>query len=348
MSNRLVLSIAVATALGAMAPAVSASDVINACVGKTGALRVISAGKSCGRNETPLSWNIQGPQGEQGLAGPAGAIGPAGPQGAQGLAGPAGATGPAGPQGGQGLAGPAGATGPAGPQGAQGLAGPAGATGPAGPQGGQGLAGPQGPVGPEGPRGDTGAQGLAGPMGPAGAEGPMGPQGPEGPSGAGAALAIDGEGNLIGTVVGTHGKRDRTATDDEDFLVTVITDEGYVGEFLQRDGSLRTRIGTTHYSGNRCDGQAYAYAPPGTVGFRNQPSQAGGTVDLYAIPLEAAAAVGVHSGSFAEDGSYCQMYIDTVLGPGFFEAMLNDSLVTGIPTADWDQPSFVGPITIQQ
>lgn len=59
-----------------------ALTVINACVNKaTGAVRIANA---CGRSETPLSWNQQGPAGSQGPAGPPGAQGPAGPQGSAG------------------------------------------------------------------------------------------------------------------------------------------------------------------------------------------------------------------------------------------------------------------------
>ncbi|MYW24961.1 Gly-Xaa-Xaa repeat protein, partial [Bacillus thuringiensis] len=85
-----------------------------------------------------------GPQGAQGIQGPAGATGAQGAQGVQGPAGATGATGPQGAQGVQGVQGPAGATGATGPQGAQGIQGPAGATGATGPQGATGATGPAG------------------------------------------------------------------------------------------------------------------------------------------------------------------------------------------------------------
>ncbi|MDX6505392.1 MAG: trimeric autotransporter adhesin [Gaiellaceae bacterium] len=95
--------------------------VINACVKKkTGQVRVVAAGASCRRGESPLTWNAQGPVGARGASGIAGATGPAGP------AGPAGATGQKGDSGARGATGPAGAAGPAGPQGAAGPQGPAG------------------------------------------------------------------------------------------------------------------------------------------------------------------------------------------------------------------------------
>jgi hypothetical protein len=83
-----------------------------------------------------VMWNdigqIRGPQGIQGVAGPAGADGP------QGVQGPQGADGPQGPQG---IQGDQGIEGPAGPQGIQGIQGP---------QGDQGVAGPQGSAGADG------------------------------------------------------------------------------------------------------------------------------------------------------------------------------------------------------
>jgi hypothetical protein len=116
------------------------SMVIQACRAKvTGLLRVVSDPSKCTRRELPISWNIQGP---------AGATGPAGPQGVQGDPGPAGPQGERGPQGAPGE------KGSAGPQ------GPAGAQGPAGPQGPAGAQGAAGPQGPPGPKGDPGA-GLA-------------------------------------------------------------------------------------------------------------------------------------------------------------------------------------------
>jgi hypothetical protein len=115
---------------------------INGCYDfRSGALRVISEGQQCKKDEIDIFWNQTGP------AGPAGATGPAGAPGAAGATGPAGAAGPAGPAGATGPAGamgPVGATGPAGPAGAM---GPAGATGPAGPAGPAGATGPAGPAG---------------------------------------------------------------------------------------------------------------------------------------------------------------------------------------------------------
>ena len=70
------------------------SSKIQACVEKKdGALRLIESGKSCKSSETPVSWNIQGPAGPQGMQGRAGIEGPAGPQGEQGPVGPQGVPG---------------------------------------------------------------------------------------------------------------------------------------------------------------------------------------------------------------------------------------------------------------
>jgi hypothetical protein len=68
------------------------SGLIDGCyTAKTGALRVISAGKKCAKGQLALSWNQKGQSGPQG---PAGAQGPPGQTGLQGPPGPS--SGPAG------------------------------------------------------------------------------------------------------------------------------------------------------------------------------------------------------------------------------------------------------------
>jgi hypothetical protein len=104
--------------------------------------------------------NTPGPQGSQGIQGPAGNDGATGPQGPQGIQGPAGNDGATGPQGPQGIQGPAGNDGATGPQGPQGIQGPAGNDGATGPQGPQGIQGPAGNDGATGPQGLTGNNGL--------------------------------------------------------------------------------------------------------------------------------------------------------------------------------------------
>jgi hypothetical protein len=117
------LALAAGVALAAQPSARRPSNaVINACVKKgSGQVRVVRPGAGCRKNESRLSWNVQGPAGPRGAAGPTGAAG---------AIGPAGAAGPAGP---------------VGPAGAKGDPGARGATGPPGPKG---DAGPQGPPGP--------------------------------------------------------------------------------------------------------------------------------------------------------------------------------------------------------
>lgn len=135
-----VVPAALAVAVAVNAASSTAGTTINACVGKgNGTLRIAADGQHCHGDETPLSWNSQGLQGDPGPAGPQGSPGPAGP---------------AGPQGQQGDTGPAGSQGSLGPVGPQGSPGP---VGPQGPQGDPGPAGPAGPVGPQGPAGVTGA-----------------------------------------------------------------------------------------------------------------------------------------------------------------------------------------------
>jgi hypothetical protein len=86
----------------------TSTAVIQACVKKDGAVRIVSDPSQCNSNETAMSWNVQGPQGiagPQGVAGPSGPVGPQGPAGAQGPAGPTGAQGPKGDTGPQGAPG---------------------------------------------------------------------------------------------------------------------------------------------------------------------------------------------------------------------------------------------------
>jgi hypothetical protein len=63
---------------------------------------MVSATATCARGENKITWNVEGPQGPAGAAGPqgvAGPAGPAGPQGEPGVAGPAGPQGEPGPTG---------------------------------------------------------------------------------------------------------------------------------------------------------------------------------------------------------------------------------------------------------
>ena len=183
------------------------------------------------------SGNGEGPQGAQGIQGPAGndgidgAQGPQGVQGATGPQGPIGLTGATGPQGIQGVAGATGAQGSTGPQGATGAQGPAGTNGNdgvdgngiasttdngdgtftltyddgttfttsdlTGPQGATGATGPQGPIGLTGATGSQGIQGVAGATG---AQGVAGTNGTDGVDGNGIASTTDnGDGTFTFT-----------------------------------------------------------------------------------------------------------------------------------------------------
>jgi hypothetical protein len=91
------------------------TTVIQACErASTGQLRIVTSTAQCGNNESPLTWNVEGPAGPPGDPGAAGATGPAGASGAKGDTGSTGATGPAGPGGDTGPIGAIGATGPSG------------------------------------------------------------------------------------------------------------------------------------------------------------------------------------------------------------------------------------------
>ncbi len=56
-------------------------DVIHGCVDGKGKIRVVGPDEVCKDRETPLAWNIVGPQGPQGLDGLDGLPGPVGPEG---------------------------------------------------------------------------------------------------------------------------------------------------------------------------------------------------------------------------------------------------------------------------
>src|SRR5205823_7641512 len=61
------------------------SNTIQGCYdNKSGALRKVASPNDCSQKETPISWNIVGPQGPQGIQGPQGVPGPQGPAGPQG------------------------------------------------------------------------------------------------------------------------------------------------------------------------------------------------------------------------------------------------------------------------
>jgi len=63
----------------------AAAQEIHGCIKSNGVLKVVAAPDNCGNNETPISWNQQGPPGpkgdpgEPGMDGEPGAQGPAGP-----------------------------------------------------------------------------------------------------------------------------------------------------------------------------------------------------------------------------------------------------------------------------
>jgi hypothetical protein len=75
-----------------------ADGVIHSCYQKrTGALRVVGAGKKCQRGERALTFNQRGPIGAAGQRGPIGAVGPQGPGGPAGANGATGTSGARGP-----------------------------------------------------------------------------------------------------------------------------------------------------------------------------------------------------------------------------------------------------------
>ncbi len=130
-------SIGLVVAGGTVAQALVPSEdgTITGCYLSNGNLRVVDAPGDCKKNETTLTWNKTGPEGQAGIQGEQG------PQGIQGEVGP---QGDQGPQGIQGEVGPQGEQGPQGEVGPQGDQGPHGIQGEVGPQGDQGVSGTTG------------------------------------------------------------------------------------------------------------------------------------------------------------------------------------------------------------
>jgi hypothetical protein len=135
-----------------------ATSVINACFKQNGTIRLVAAVSECDHNDTPISWNVQGPKGDVGPAGPQGPTGPTGPAGADGEEGEDGADGAPGTAGADGKDGAPGATGPTGPSGPT---GPAGADGAPGTDGAPGANGVDGADGADGADGEDGADGVS-------------------------------------------------------------------------------------------------------------------------------------------------------------------------------------------
>ena len=65
-------------------------NTIYACISPGGTIRIVDDADSCRSQETPLEWNIEGPEGPQGEQGLQGDPGPQGEQGPQGDQGPPG------------------------------------------------------------------------------------------------------------------------------------------------------------------------------------------------------------------------------------------------------------------
>jgi hypothetical protein len=120
-----------------VSPRVSAAE-LNACVKKNGQMYLIGGEykqQTCHPNDTPLTFNTQGPQGEKGDPGDPGQQGEPGTPGANGQDGADGQDGAPGADGLAGSDGVEGAPGSDGQNGADGAPGADGATGPEGPPG---------------------------------------------------------------------------------------------------------------------------------------------------------------------------------------------------------------------
>ncbi|MFN8124809.1 MAG: hypothetical protein U0237_20580 [Thermoleophilia bacterium] len=109
--------------------------------------------------------------------------------------------------------------------------------------------------------------GITGPAGPAGATGPQGPVGPQGPAAAGGVVARDGDGTVLGPVVGVSST-----------YFTVLTSTGNA-VFLLPSGASYDQF--LYWTGPSCTGTPYfgtfgATASPGFGGFTVASPVAGG------------------------------------------------------------------------
>jgi hypothetical protein len=88
--RRLSVASAIAIGLVAILSAAAATvdgTVLTACVnGGNGMMRLVDASVACHKNETRVSWNVEGSAGPAGPAGPTGPTGPTGPEGPAGSA----------------------------------------------------------------------------------------------------------------------------------------------------------------------------------------------------------------------------------------------------------------------
>src|SRR5688572_25782723 len=81
-------AVALAVPVAYAAITIGPDGVIHACYDKKGMLRIVASESSCSQNETPISWNQEGPQGDKGDKGDKGDTGDTGPQGPPGDATP--------------------------------------------------------------------------------------------------------------------------------------------------------------------------------------------------------------------------------------------------------------------
>ena len=73
-----------ATTLALLFSAAATAEVISACVKPNGGMRIVAPGTECRGDETPISWNVQGPPGADGMDGTDGMDGGTGPEGPPG------------------------------------------------------------------------------------------------------------------------------------------------------------------------------------------------------------------------------------------------------------------------
>jgi len=194
---------AIVLLLGLTASPAEAMELYGCKKNNNGQLRLVSGPGACNNSETFVTWNSDGPPGDQGIQGIQGI------QGVQGDKGDTGDTGPKGDTGNTGAMGATGAKGDTGSQGMPGIQGVKGDTGEAGPQGNQGIQGLKGDQGDPGIQGIQGVQGAKGDTGAAGATGATGATGPKGDQGIQGLTGAKGDQGATGATGATGPKGDK-------------------------------------------------------------------------------------------------------------------------------------------
>ena len=167
--------------------------------------------------------------------------------------------------------------------------------------------------------------------------------------------AVDGDGNVIGKVVGLTMRESHVNTSSDyvqanGFRVKVLTDEGYTTMLNASDGTVMTNIPpSVYYAQQACMGAGYApYAIPGTV------YKVGNELDsanVWMSPIDAQTAeergdAGLQVLSYSGGTGVCGGAKFAIIPSDWREAYPNDPAITGINTQTATD-AYSAPITIR-